>query len=154
MFDIRVSAQKQSVYTKVSQNELALQFFQLGFFNPQMVDQALMTLEIMDFDGKEEIMQKIAQNGNMFQKLVQYMQLALELAKIARPDMVPGLSQDIMATVGGAGVIAGGASAQMFQGDNIKGLGKAESPVTEKAREQSNNSAQPDSGRVTRRKEE
>ena len=154
VFDIRVSAQKQSVYTKVSQNELALQFFQMGFFNPQMVDQALMTLEIMDFDGKEEIMQKIAQNGNMFQKLVQYMQLALELAKIARPDMVPGLSQDIMATVGGAGVIAGGASAQMFQGDNIKGLGKAESHVTEKAREQTNNSAQPDSGRVTRRKSE
>ena len=154
VFDIRVSAQKQSVYTKVSQNELALQFFQMGFFNPQMVDQALMTLEIMDFDGKEEIMQKIAQNGNMFQKLVQYMQLALSFAKIARPDMVPGLAQDIMATVGGAGVIAGGASAQMFQGDNIKGLGKAESPVTEKAREQSNNSAQPDSGRVTRRRGE
>ena len=154
VFDIKISAQKKNVYTKVSQNELALQFFQLGFFNPQMVDQALMTLEIMDFDGKEEIMQKIAQNGNMFQKLVQYMQLALELAKIARPDMVPGLSQNIMATVGGAGIIAGGASAQMFQGDNIEGLGKQESSVTEKAREQSNNSAQPDSGRVTRRRGE
>ena len=34
IFDIKVSAQKKNVYTKVSQNELALQFFQLGFFNP------------------------------------------------------------------------------------------------------------------------
>ena len=150
VFDIKISAQKKNVYTKVSQNELALQFFNNGFFNPNLVDQALLTLEMMDFEGKEEIMQKIAQNGTMFQKLVQYMQLALSFAQIARPDMVQGLTQDIMATVGGAGVVAGGAGAQMFQSDNIKGLGKAESSVTAKAREQSNNSAQPDSGRVTR----
>ena len=154
VFDIKISAQKKNVYTKVSQNELALQFFNNGFFNPQMTDQALMTLEMMDFDGKEEIMQKIAQNGTMFQKLIQYMKLALSFAQMARPDMVPGLTQDITATLGGAGGIPGGAGAQMFQGDNIKGVGKSESSVTEKAREQSNNSAQPDSGRVTRRKGE
>ena len=41
VFDIRVSAQKRNAYTKVAQNELAIQFFQLGFFNPQMTDQAL-----------------------------------------------------------------------------------------------------------------
>ena len=80
VFDIKVSAQKKNVYTKVSQNELSMQFFQLGFFNPQMTDQALMCLEIMDFDGKDGIMQKVAQNGTMYQKLTQYMQLALALA--------------------------------------------------------------------------
>lgn len=151
VFDIKVSAQKKNVYTKVSQNELALQFFQYGFFNPQMVDQALMTLEMMDFDGKDEIMQKVAQNGSMFQKLVQYMQLALVLAHEARPNMVEGLTQDIMMTVG-AGGIAGGSAGQMFQGDHIKGLGKPESAVTAKAREQASNSSQPDSGKVIRGK--
>ena len=153
VFDIKISAQKKNAYTKVSQNELALQFFQLGFFNPQMVDQALMCIEMMDFDGKDEIMQKLARNGTMFQKLVQYMQLSLALANAARPDMVQGLTQDVMNTLGGAGSIAGGAGAQMFQGDNIKGLSKGESAVTEKAREQSSNSAQPDSGKVTRGKD-
>ena len=153
VFDIKISAQKKNAYTKVSQNELALQFFQLGFFNPQMVDQALMCIEMMDFDGKDEIMQKLARNGTMFQKLVQYMQLALALAQVARPDMVEGLTQDVMNTLGGAGSIAGGAGAQMYQGDPIKGMGKAESAVTEKAREQSSNSAQPDSGKVTRGKD-
>ena len=153
VFDIKVSAQKKNVYTKVSQNELALQFFDKGFFNPQLVDQALMTLEIMDFDGKEEVMQKIARNGNMFQKLVQYMQLALGLAQIARPDMVPGLSQDIMATVGGAGGIAGGAAASLFQGDHLSGGGMKENAIVENARERSNNSSQPDSGKVIRGKE-
>lgn len=59
VFDIKVSAQRKSVYTKVSQNELALQFFQLGFFNPMLRDQALQTLEMMDFDGKEKIQQQL-----------------------------------------------------------------------------------------------
>ena len=65
VFDIKISPQKRSVYTKVSQNELALQFFQLGFFNPQLKDQALLCLEMMDFDGKDRIMQMVAQSGGL-----------------------------------------------------------------------------------------
>ena len=53
----------------MAQNELAMQFFQLGFFNPQMTDQTLMCLDMMQFDGKDGLMQKIAQNGQMFQIL-------------------------------------------------------------------------------------
>ena len=62
VFDIKISAQKKSVYTKVSQNELALQFFKLGFFNPAMAPQAMLCLEMMDFDGKDAIMGRIAAN--------------------------------------------------------------------------------------------
>ena len=65
-FDIEVSAQKSSPYSKLSQNELALQFFGSGFFNPQMAPQALLCLEMMDFDRKEMIMQKIVQNAMQF----------------------------------------------------------------------------------------
>ena len=152
VFDIKVSAQKRNVYTKVSQNELALQFFQMGFFNPQMTDQALMCLDMMEFDGKEGILQKVAQNGTMYQKLIQYMQLALVLAQAARPDMVQGLSQDIMQTMGGGGAVMGGASAQMFESDNIAGIGKKEPANVESARARSSDSSQPDSGGVTRGK--
>ena len=151
VFDIKISAQKKNVYTKVSQNELALQFFKNGFFNPNMTDQALMCLDMMEFDGKDGIMQKIAMNGTMFQKLVQYMQLSLQLAMKARPDMVAGLSQDIMQTMGtGSSGAMGGASTQMFQSDNIAGLGKKEPAIVENARTRSSESAQPDGGRVTR----
>ena len=80
VFDIKVSAQKKNVYTKVTQNELAIQFFSMGFFNPQMTDQALMCLEMMDFEGREALMQKIALNGTVYQKLNHYMQLSLALA--------------------------------------------------------------------------
>lgn len=79
-FDIKVYAQKRSVYTKVANNEMALQFFQLGFFNPQMAEQALMCLEMMDFDGKDEIMQKVSRNAMIFQKFAFYLQQCLMMA--------------------------------------------------------------------------
>ena len=65
VFDIKISAQKKNVYTKVSQNELALQFFRLGFFAPEMASQAMLCLEMMDFDGKERILQRLYQNAAM-----------------------------------------------------------------------------------------
>lgn len=75
LFDIEVTAQKQSPYSKMSQNELALQFYGAGFFNPQMADQALATLEMMDFDRKEFIMQRIQQNGGMLQTIMMLAQM-------------------------------------------------------------------------------
>ena len=149
VFDIKISAQKKNVYTKVTQNELALQFFDKGFFNPQLTDQALMCLDMMEFDGKDGIMQKIAQNGTMFQRLIQYMQLALTLAAKAAPEMVEGLSQDVMQTMGVTGQMGGGSS-QMFQSDNIAGIGKQEPTIVENARARSGEASQPDGGRVTR----
>ena len=79
-FDIKVYAQKRSVYTKVANNELAIQFFQMGFFNPQMAEQALMCMEMMDFDGKDELMQKVSRNSMIFQKFAFYLQQCLMMA--------------------------------------------------------------------------
>ena len=74
LFDVEITAQKASPYSKMSQNELALQFFGAGFFNPQMSDQALACLEMMDFDRKQGIMQRIAQNGMMYKTAMMMMQ--------------------------------------------------------------------------------
>lgn len=82
LFDIEVTAQKQSPYSKMSQNELALQFFQAGFFNPQIADQALACLDMMDFDRKEFIMQKISQNGGMYQQMLMMQQQMMALGQM------------------------------------------------------------------------
>ena len=151
VFDIKVSAQKKNVYTKVAQNELALQFFQLGFFNPQMVDQSLMCLEMMDFDDKDIVMQKIAQMGTMHQKLIQYMQLALQLAAATNPMLAEQIAQDVIATNGGAGIPMGGmggSSPQIASVDNIGGIPKKEHSVVTNARQQSNDAALPSSDGV------
>ena len=147
VFDVKISAQQKSVYTKVAQNELAIQFFQLGFFNPQLTDQTLMCLEMMEFDGKDGIMQKVAQNGTMFQKLVQYMQLALSFAQVVQPQMAEQIAQDIMQTMGGmsgGGMAASGGSSNPFQQMN------KENAVVSKARARSNSAAQP-AGNTTRK---
>lgn len=67
LFDINVTVQKQSPYSRMSQNEMALQFYTAGFFDPRMAQQALICLDMMDFDQKDSIMQRIAQNGQMYQ---------------------------------------------------------------------------------------
>ena len=63
VFDIEVSAQRSNPYSKMSQNELALQFYNLGFFDPERADMALCCLEMMDFARKETIMQRISENA-------------------------------------------------------------------------------------------
>ncbi len=61
VFDIRVVPQKRSAYTKMANNDLALQLFSLGFFRADMADQALRCLTVMDFDGRDELRRVIEQ---------------------------------------------------------------------------------------------
>lgn len=65
VFDIVCTASKKSPFSKASQNELAKQLFQLGFFNPETAVQALGCLAMMDFEGKEEIERVIRDNAGM-----------------------------------------------------------------------------------------
>lgn len=140
-FDIKVSAQKHSVYTKVTQNELALQFYNLGFFNPQMADQTLMCMDMMDFENKDELMQRISQNGTMYQKLLQYMQLALALAQRYEPEAAEQIAQDVTVTMAGGTGGGGGTAPQLTQSDNIAGIKKAEPTIVSNARERAGSAA-------------
>ena len=140
VFDIEVSAQKASEYTSMAQNELALQFFQLGFFNPQMVDQALATLDMMDFDGKDSIIQKIQENADLQERLIQWQQMALALADRYDPQMGEGLAQQILQE-GGQAVPAPNAPAG---GKPEISTGETQEPkIVENARKKSEESAQP-----------
>lgn len=70
-FDIEVAAQKASPYSKAAQNELALQLYSAGFFNPQNTDQSLACLNIMDFDHKSDVINQIKKNGTLLDELQQ-----------------------------------------------------------------------------------
>ena len=109
-FDVRVSAQTKTAYTKNSQNELAMMLYSQGIFNPQMSDQALMLLDMMDFDGKDELMQKISQNGTLLQQMAMYQQIALQLAAQVDPMLAEQLAQ---------GIMTGAAAAQSAQGGGM-----------------------------------
>lgn len=155
-FDIKVSAQKKNVYTRVSQNELALQFFKMGFFNPQLTDQTMMCLEMMDFDGKDELMQKVARMGGMMQLLQQVLPLAIQ----AMAQVNPAMAQQLMMQARQMGVAAmpaapgGGGNISLTQGDNIKGIQPKEHGIVRNARERANEATQPSTGKVVRTEEE
>ena len=67
--DIEVTAQKQSTYNKLSYNEMAMQFFQMGFFRPELADQALAALEMMDFKGRDALRRRLAENAALRERL-------------------------------------------------------------------------------------
>lgn len=149
VFDIEVTAQKMTAYTKVSQNELAIQMFQMGILDPQNADKALALLDIMDFEHKDLIEDKVRQNGTMYQLLAQYQQIALTLAsQMGRPDLVEALAQNIT----GVQAQLSGASPQQamsqvtnsaVRGDNMQGIKQPEHAFVRKSRAQSQASTQP-----------
>ena len=148
LFDIEVTAQKQSPYSKMSQNELALQFFSAGFFNPQIADQALACLDMMDFDRKHFVMQKISQNGGMYQQMLMLQQQMLGLAQMVDQDRGTNLAEQIASEImGGAPVAPIGGSTNPAQNvDETEALGgeeKKEASNTKKARQRVAESTDP-----------
>ena len=127
LFDVQVHAQRQNPYSKAAQNELALQLYQAGMFSPQMADAALLCLDMMDFDRKNEIIRKVQTNGTLMQRLMQAEQVIAALS--ARL----GIGAAGAPTGGGQQTPAPGA-ADMRKVENAEN--GAESHVTRKARQE------------------
>lgn len=100
-FDIEITAQKQSPYSKMSQNELALQFYSAGFFNPEMAPQALACLNMMDFDRKQFVVKEIAKNGTLMQQMMQMQQTMLMMAQALDKYEGTNMAEQIAAGVNG-----------------------------------------------------
>ena len=149
LFDIEITAQKQSPYSKMAQNELALQFFGAGFFNPQMADQALACLDMMDFDRKQFIMQKIAENGGMYQQMLMMQQQMLGLAQMVDQSNGTNLAEQIASGIMGGAPVApsGGGMAPAQKVEETEALGgkegEKEATHTKKARQRVAESTDP-----------
>lgn len=146
LFDIEVTAQKQSPYSKMSQNEMALQFFGAGFFNPQIADQALACLDMMDFDRKQFVMQKIAQNGGMYQQMMAMQQQMIMLAQMVDQSRGSNIAEQLMAQFGGQAPVApidGNPAKNVEDTEALGGDGTKESSNTKKARQRVAESTDP-----------
>lgn len=145
-FDIDVRAQRETAYTKAAQNELAIQLYQLGFFNPQMTDQSIMVLDMMDFKGKEDLQQKLQQMGTMAAAFQQLAAIASQMAMQSGNQQAAMMIQQIAMQAGGAALPATGAVGFMMpQGEaqegNIEGK---EHPFVQKARSRSEEATRPE----------
>lgn len=100
VFDIKVAAQKKNAYSRMAQNELALQLFQNGFFNPNLANQAIACLDMMEFEGKDAMMQKVTKNATLHSQLLRYMGLARDLASRTNQPLAQSIEQDIQKLLG------------------------------------------------------
>ena len=139
-FDISVQAQKQTTYTAIAQNELALQFYQLGFFDPAQTDRSLMCLDMMDFRGKEELTQKIRAMGGLYDKLQMVLQYAATLAQQYGDAAAMGQ----LAAISGGGT--GQPAAMPREPVTMPSQSREENTMVTKARSQALEASQPGDG--------
>ena len=147
-FDIDVRAQRETSYTKAAQNELAIQLFQMGVFNPQLADQSVMLLDMMDFKGREEIQQKVQEMGTMAQALQQLGMIASQMAMQLGDKQAAAMIQQIAAMASAGGGTAGMQKQMNFtmpEAEATKGNPEQEKhPFVEKAEKQSQEVARPE----------
>lgn len=76
VFDIKVKACKKNPFSRAEQNERAKELYGMGFFNPQKAQEALLALNMMDFEGIDKIKGEVSEGMTLY-NLVQ--QLSAEL---------------------------------------------------------------------------
>ena len=101
VFDVIVKAQKSNPYSQLAQNETAKELYQLGVFQPDNADQALALLDMMEFEGKTQVEDRVQQNGTMLQKLMQMQQTLEKMTFVLKQQgidltaMASGMEQDV-----------------------------------------------------------
>ena len=66
VFDMSIQAHKQNAFSRAAQNADALNFYQMGFFDPAKSVQSLACLQMIDIDNKEKLMHVIEENGRRY----------------------------------------------------------------------------------------
>jgi hypothetical protein len=125
VYDVKVRIQKRNAFSRMSQNELALQLFNMGFFNPQFATPALSCIEMMDFEGKDELTQRLAQNGTIYDQLRQTQMMLMQMIQRYEPQNTEAAAQQLGLTV--PPPAAGGGGAPNMQSEEAN-------PVADRAR--------------------
>lgn len=141
-FDIIVTAAKATGYSKLSQNEFALQLYGAGVFQPQNADVVLPMLQLMDFDDKDKVIQTVERNAALFKQNQALMQIAMGLAQTYDPGAL-GQIMAIAGVQGQPGQMPGKVDTEITKTNSDGTLDGGEHAVVEKARARSQESTQP-----------
>lgn len=64
LFDVSIKAHKLNAFSRQAQNADALNFYSLGFFNPEKAVESLACMELLDMENKEKIKRILKENLN------------------------------------------------------------------------------------------
>ena len=82
IFDIKVSAQKRNPFSTAAQNEQAMQLYGAGFFAPEQAQASSIALDMMEFEGKDKVLEKVLQGQTLF-NIIQQMQAQMNQMAMA-----------------------------------------------------------------------
>lgn len=82
IFDIQVTAEKQSPFNRAAQNETIKELYGMGLFAPENSVAALVCIDAMDFEGKDKIRQQIQENSIFLQQFQAAMGIIQQMAMI------------------------------------------------------------------------
>ncbi len=108
IFDIDIKAQKRSPFSRLSQNETVMNLFKLGFFAPENAQQASLALEALEFDGKEQILEKVKEGATLLNTCKQLQARLKQLTAAIQPTVpadgpgTPGTTPNADVRVGSA----------------------------------------------------
>lgn len=100
VFDVKVEAARKNAYTRLSQNELAMEMYRMGMFAPEMAEQAEMCLDMMEFEGKDEVRRQIRAQRERMRELTVMAELGAKAELVAKlraengPQAERGRSED------------------------------------------------------------
>ena len=116
----------------MEQNERAKELYGLGFFNPERAQEALGALEMMEFEGKDKVLEQVQQGQtllNICQQMSQQLdQMALIIQTLTGKDMGVGNAVSGVSAQGGqtADKAASGSESSL-----AKGIMQAQTPMTD-----------------------
>ena len=98
VFDLKIKAQKRNPFSRMEQNQRALELYSAGFFAPENAQAAMGALNMMEFEGKEDVRDYVAQGQtllNVVQQLTQQVQmLAAQMSARVGVDMAARNAQE------------------------------------------------------------
>ena len=87
IFDLKIKAQKKNPFSRMESNERAKELYAMGFFNPERAQEALIALEMMEFEGKEKVVEQVQQGQTLLSIVQQQSQLLAQMSGMLAPMM-------------------------------------------------------------------
>lgn len=82
VFDIKIVPERQDPFSQAAMNEFGKELFTLGVFNPEAYLSAKVMMEMIQFDGKENIVKMLEENSGIAEQLMMAQQTAIENQKL------------------------------------------------------------------------
>jgi len=93
VFDLEISAQKKNPFSRMEQNERAKELYAMGFFAPENAQASMVALDMMDFEGIEDVRDKVNQGATLLnicqqqQQEIAQLQMLLQGMAGIQPEM-------------------------------------------------------------------